>query len=108
MTRITACLIIAISRRDMVGPALFTALIIQVFRHGSYGYRDPFYDPFYGSGFGSRFGNNFDYREITRYRASAEVKFARGGKPMGADNAFNAQEVLDNLGSKIVYPEVKA
>ncbi len=78
------------------------------FRHGRFGYRDPFYDPFYGSSFGSRFGNDFDYREITRYRASAEVKFARGGKPSSADNAFNAQEVLDNLGSKIVYPEVKA
>lgn len=74
------------------------------FSHGHYGYRNPFYDPFYGR---SGFGNDFDYREITRYKASAEVRFGRGTKPYNADNAFIAQEVLDNLGSSIVYPEVK-
>lgn len=67
-----------------------------------------FYDPFYDSFGSSRWGSEFDYREITRYRASAEVKFGRGQKPMNADNAFNAQEVINNLGSSIVYPEVKA
>ncbi len=67
-----------------------------------------FYDPFH-SGFGyDGWGGNFDTREITRYKASAEVKFRRGQKPSNADNAFNAQEVLDNLGSSIVYPEAKA
>ena len=59
----------------------------------------PFYDPW---------GSRFDYREITRYKASAEVNFGRGTKPDGKSNAFNAQEVLDNLGEKIVYPEVKS
>jgi len=60
------------------------------------------YDPFY-----DRWGSSFDYREITRYRASAEVKFGRGDKPSDMDNAFNAGEVLVNLGDKIVYPEIK-
>lgn len=60
------------------------------------------YDPFYDS-----WGRDFDYREITRYRASAEVKFRRGSKPTDMDNAFNANEVLANLGDKIIYPEIK-
>jgi len=74
------------------------------FSRGGFGYRDPFYDPFYGR---SNFGRDFDYREISRYRASAEVKFGRGTKPANTPNAFNAQEVIENLGANIVYPEVK-
>ncbi len=66
-----------------------------------------FYDPLYDSFGYSRWGNEFDYREITRYRASAEVKFWQGQKPANADNAFDAQEVLDNLADSIVYPEEK-
>jgi len=81
-------------------------------RFGSRGFR--------GRGFGnSRFGfggsfaydpffNDFDVREVTKYRASAEVKFGRGGKPAGADNAFNARQVLENLGPTITFPEVKS
>jgi len=65
-----------------------------------------------GFGFGSGFGhdpffNNFDVREVTKYRASAEVKFGRGSKPSGKDNAFNAKEVIENLASTITYPEQK-
>ena len=76
--------------------------------HGGYGYShySPFYDGFggYGGGYGY---NGFGYDEITRYRATAEVKFGKGQKPADADNASNAQEVLENLGKKIIYPEVK-
>jgi len=57
-----------------------------------------FYDPFF---------NDFNVREITKYRASAEVKFGRFKTP-GADNSFNAREVLQNLGPTISYPEQKA
>ena len=84
-------------------------------------YYRPYYHPFYRSSwshFGPRFGaydpfydswgRNFDYREITRYRASAEVKFGRGAKPSNMDNAFDAGEVLQNLAGQIKYPEVKA
>ncbi len=70
------------------------------FRSGWHGYGR--YDPFYDS-----WGRNFDYREITRYRASAEVKFGRGSKPSDMNNAFNADEVLHNLADKIIYPEIK-
>jgi len=63
-------------------------------------------------GFGSSFGhdpffNDFDVREITKYRATAEVKFGRGSKPHNKDNAFNAREVLENLAPTITYPEQK-
>jgi len=63
-------------------------------------------------GFGGRFGhdpffNDFDVREVTKYRATAEVKFGRGSKPSNKDNAFNAKEVLQNLAPTITYPEQK-
>jgi len=65
-----------------------------------------------GFGFGSSFAydpffDNYDVREITKYRATAEVKFGRGSTP-GNDNSFNAREVLQNLGPTISYPEVKS
>jgi len=65
-----------------------------------------------GFGFGGGFGhdpffNNFDVREVTKYRATAEVKFGRGTKPSNKDNAFNAKEVLENLSASITYPEEK-
>jgi hypothetical protein len=88
------------------------------------GWSNPYYRPYYAyhgyrrggfgySQFGSSYGgygyghDGFGYDEITRYRATAEVKFGKGQKPADADNAFNAQEVLENLGKEIVYPEVK-
>ena len=64
-----------------------------------FGYRDPFFnDPWF---------NDYDVRETTKYRATAEVKFGRGLNP-GQDNAFNAREVLQNLGPTIVFPEQDA
>lgn len=60
-------------------------------------------------GFGSYRGGFYDnVREITKYRASAEVKFARFQKSGENDNSFNAREVLENLGPTIVLPEEKA
>lgn len=68
-------------------------------RRGFYsGFGNPFYDPFF---------DDFNYREITKFKANAQVVMGRGAKP-SADNAFNAREVLDNLGSKIIYPEADA
>ncbi|MCI4645171.1 MAG: hypothetical protein MRY64_10345 [Hyphomonadaceae bacterium] len=62
------------------------------------GYHDPF-----GYGFGAS-----DYREITRYEASAEIMMGHGDKP--ADNAeyFDAADVLANLGPRILRPETEA
>lgn len=63
---------------------------------GFRGFYDPFYDPFF---------DDFDVREITKYRATAEVRFGNGPKPQGQDNAFDARQVIDNLGSEIRLPE---
>jgi len=69
------------------------------FGHRSFGFGGGFgHDPFF---------NNFDVREVTKYRATAEVKFGRGAKPSDKDNAFNAKEVLENLAGTITYPEQK-
>lgn len=65
---------------------------------GRRGFYDPFYDPFF---------NDIDVREITKYRATAEVKFGKGTKP-NQDNAFNAREVLENLSGIIEFPEADA
>ena len=56
---------------------------------------DPFYDPFF---------DDYDVREVTKYRATAEVKF---GRTVGSQDplTFNAREVLENLGSAITYPK---
>jgi len=64
------------------------------------------------SGFGFGFGgdpffNDYHVREITKYRAVAEVKFGRGLSSNDADT-FNAREVLQNLGSTIELPEEKS
>ena len=63
---------------------------------GFRGFYDPFYDPFF---------DDFDVREITKYRATAEVWFGKGPKPDNADNAFDAREVIENLGPTIELPE---
>lgn len=69
------------------------------FGHRGFGYGGAFgYDPFF---------DDYDVREITKYRATAEVKFGRGSKPFNKDNAFNAKEVLQNLGPTITFPEEK-
>lgn len=64
---------------------------------GRRGFFDPYYDPFF---------DDYDVREITKYRATAEVKF---GRATGIDNpqTFNAREVLKNLSGTITFPEDK-
>lgn len=73
------------------------------FRHrrgfGFGGFYDPFYDPFF---------DRFDVREITKYRATAEVRFGNGAKPEARDNAFDARSVIDNLGPTIALPDADA
>jgi hypothetical protein len=78
--------------------------------------RDPFYydrySPFWGpswryyrrglwSPWRDPFGPEFDVREIDRYEASAEIVMGRGRKPADDPNAFDAREVIQNLGSRV-------
>lgn len=83
--------------------------------------RDPFYSPFYGSmswryyygnrwsrwGFGYSAFDDVDTQEFRRYEASAEVIFSKGPKPANDPMAFDAREVMQNLGPRIVRPQVK-
>lgn len=65
------------------------------------------YDGFYG-GFGGRFYDpyfhEFNYREVTKFKANAQILLGRGTKP-DAENAFDARQVLANLGPTLVYPD---
>jgi hypothetical protein len=66
---------------------------------GPYGWRswDPWgYDPFWA--------NRMDVREINRYEATAEIVMGRGRKPANDPGAFDAREVMANLGPSIVRP----
>lgn len=65
---------------------------------GRRGFYDPFYDPFF---------DDFDVREVTKYRATAEVKFGRVAASKDA-RTFNAREVLQNLSGTIEFPEEKS
>lgn len=80
---------------------------------------DPFYfdrySPYWGpswrfhrGGYWSRWdpfwGNDFDVRQVDRYEASAEIVMGRGAKPAGDPNAFDAGEVVQNLGPRVARP----
>lgn len=80
------------------------------------GIPDPFYrdrySPFWGptwryqrrglwSPWGDPFGREFDVREIDRFEASAEIIMGRGAKPADDPNAFDAREVIQNLGPRV-------
>ncbi len=68
------------------------------YNRSRFGFFGRSYDPFF---------RDYDVREITKYRASAEVVFGRG-YGSESDKVFNAREVLDNLQGTIVLPEDKA
>lgn len=61
----------------------------------------------FSNGYNDPFFNNTNVREITKYRATAEVKFGRGFSSSEDVQTFNAREVLENLSSAIEYPEDK-
>jgi hypothetical protein len=64
------------------------------FFHPRWGWRahhDPFWD-------------DVNYREVTRYEASAEIIFGQGPKP-DHPGAFDARDVMTNLGDQIMRPE---
>ena len=65
----------------------------------------------YPYGFGGRFRDPFfddvNYREITQYKATANIRLHTGIKP-SSDNAFDARQVMENLGPKVVFPETKS
>ena len=54
-------------------------------------------DPFWGR-------DDFDVRQIDRYEATSEIVMGRGPKPANDPNAFDAREVIDNLGGRVTRP----
>ena len=62
-------------------------------------YRGGFWRPFDPWG-----PNDFDVRQVDRYEASAEIVMGRGPKPAGDPNAFDAREVIQNLGPRVTRP----
>ncbi len=73
---------------------------------GHYGFGWSYYSPFYGYGYGyDPFFDGYDIRQITRYTATAEIAMYHGEKPAKNEKAYQADEVLKELGSKIVRPE---
>lgn len=75
-----------------------------------YGYGWRPYWRFYG-GWGGRWSDPFyawgpaDVTTYERYEAAAEVVMGHGPKPAGDRRAFDAREVVANLGSHIVRPK---
>ncbi|WP_420479066.1 CC0125/CC1285 family lipoprotein [Brevundimonas sp. FT23028] len=80
--------------------------------------RDPFadsrYSPFWGPnwryysrgywspwGYRGPIGGDLDVREIDRFEATAEIVMGRGPKPTNDPNAFDAREVVSNLGGRV-------
>lgn len=61
--------------------------------HPYYGWY-PWYDPFW---------DDYDYREVTRYEADAEVFMGRGEKS-DSPSAYDARDVQANLSGRIQYP----
>ncbi|MES1201616.1 MAG: hypothetical protein ABUS57_09240 [Pseudomonadota bacterium] len=61
-------------------------------RHGW----SPWYDPFWDE--------PQSYREITRYKAEAEIAMYHGSKPENDANAYDAREVAHNLEGHITRP----
>jgi hypothetical protein len=75
---------------------------------GPYGYWRPRWRS-YGRGawgpWGPGWGPDWDTDTITRYEASSEIVMHHGPKPADNPRAFDAHQVLSNLGPHIVMPE---
>lgn len=70
----------------------------------------PFWSPYWRYWYGGAWrpfnpwGSDVDFRQIDRYEASAEILMGRGPKPAGDPNAFDAREVVANLGGRVTRP----
>lgn len=71
--------------------------------HASFGYGSRFNR--YGFGYGIYDSFLDAPLEVTRYEAESEIIFGRGQKPSGKEY-FDAAQVLKNLGSEIIRPEM--
>ena len=66
--------------------------------HGAFGWDD--WDPYWGG----PFWGGYDVQRVDRFEAAAEIAVHHGPKPADDKRAFDARQVLANLGPKIVRP----
>ena len=64
-------------------------------------YRGGFWSPWDRWGWGA---SDFDVRQVDRFEANAEIVLGRGPKPANDPNAFDAREVIQNLGPQVTRP----
>jgi hypothetical protein len=71
--------------------------------YGSFGLGrfNNFDNPAFGAGFGT---NSYSAYPIDSYTAFADILLAKGEKPAGDVNAYDARDVIRQLGPKIVRP----
>lgn len=70
------------------------------YRGRGFGWRS--WDPFWGDPF---FDRDIDVQTIENYEATAEIVLGHGPKPANNVHAFDAHEVMANLGPSIVAPK---
>jgi hypothetical protein len=70
------------------------------YRGRGFGWRS--WDPFWGDPF---FDRSVDVQTIDKYEASAEIVLGRGPKPANNVRAFDAHQVMNNLGPTIITPK---
>jgi len=58
----------------------------------------PTYDPWF-------YPHYYDRQIVDRYRATAEIFLGKGDKPANDPKAFDAREVMSNLGPTLRHPE---
>jgi hypothetical protein len=85
-----------------------SALVTPAFggRYG-WGYWRPSWTYFDGPGFepfGGPMWGAYDLERIDAYQATADIAVGHGPKPAGDPRAFDARQVMANLGPKIVRP----
>jgi hypothetical protein len=68
--------------------------------YGGYGGWGPWGDPF--------FGGSAEVRTIEKFQASAEILLHKGPKPAGDPRAYDAREIMTNLGPTILRPVASA
>jgi hypothetical protein len=68
--------------------------------YGGYGGWGPWGDPF--------FGGTSEIRTIEKFQASAEILLHKGPKPSGDPRAYDAREIINNLGPSILRPVASA
>jgi hypothetical protein len=67
----------------------------------------PYWGTYWGNGLGYDpfWPDTIDVRTIEKFEATAEIVLSKGPKPANEPKAFDAKQVIENLGPKIVRPK---